>query len=158
MAARLHSVGRRGPLRLLVSVLVLGTLMSGCSDSTPALTDEQFHAQAGEIYAEVFGKGVNTWPQMQDALEAHFLVLEKIDRPFRDDPDVSIDDWPTIQIDLVRFGTFPRPGVENALGALKQIAASGVLDDVDRALALSQATACGTRRSRCMTLPARAFK
>ena len=139
MGARQRCARHRRRLGLPVAALALGSLMGGCSDPSPALTGEQFHAQAGEIYTEVFGEGVNTWPQLQDTLGAHSQMLEEIDRPFRDDLEVAIDDWPTIQIDLVRFGALPRPGLDNARRALEQIAVSGILEEADRAL---DSTAC----------------
>jgi len=108
-------------------------LLPACSDPTPALTAEQFHEQAGAIREQHFGRGENAWPMLLDALEAHSALMDSVDEPFSDGIDPS--DYPSIQIDEIRLGAYPRPGLENAKLAIERARRSDILERIDAALA-----------------------
>lgn len=121
--------------RRLAPIVCLPLLaLPACSPPEPALTAAEFYDQAEAIQHEAFGSGENAWPRLLDALAAHREALNTADAQINTDT-ADPDAWPSIQIDEVRLGPYPRGGLDNARLALKEVRSRGVLDEIDAVLA-----------------------
>jgi hypothetical protein len=82
----------------------------------------------------VFGPGENGWGAFAAVLEEFRAFSDKADGAYQDDDAVSPDAWPSMQIEAICFGPFPREGLERGLDALASLEAGGILERLDAAL------------------------
>ena len=124
----------RSPLRLAASLGLLYAL-TGCSDPTPGLSAEEFYARADAAAREVWGEGPNGWSAFAEALNHFDVIQQEINGPYQDQEDLSPDEWPSMQIDAIIFGQYPRPGLDNGLKLLAACEHADLYPELDAALA-----------------------
>lgn len=124
-------------LAAIVAVATVGAacLLTGCSDPEPELSASAFYQRAEQRQDRNLGEEPNGWAAFEAVLDEHAALSDGIDQPFRDDPEVSVDDWPSMKVEAICFGPLPREGLDAGIDAVSQYEQSGLLERLDHALA-----------------------
>lgn len=118
----------------LVAAWAAVVCLSGCSDPDPGITAEEFYARAAETRSRALASGENGWDAFEGVLGEFREFSDKADGAYRDDEALSPDAWPSMQIEAICFGPFPREGLGTGLDTLAALRASGILGRLDAAL------------------------
>ncbi|MDX9911896.1 MAG: hypothetical protein RBS39_08700 [Phycisphaerales bacterium] len=91
-----------------------------------------FYERAAARAESIFGKDDNGWAAFEAAIVDYAEYQERIDEPTRENED--FEQWLSIQLDALRFGEYPRPGLERAEAFLRSDETTLHLKQIDEAL------------------------